>query len=724
MTSSLAPWAKREAGIFQAMSVPGSIVAALLGLVLLLIAPVAARAQEPAPTGQLASSPEKVRALLSLMDDPEVRAWLAGQQAAARPAEAAPAAMPVADMTAPVLIVRQHILASLGALPTAASELRQAGALLYREMATQGGWQAALPILVFVGLGLACVRAYWRMTAGFRQQLIAMQLDTVEARLGAVGRRLAFGVGWVASFALGSLGSFLMFDWTPLLHDLIARVLVVLVVVWLTRVLLRFILAPGAERFRILPMSTASAKHWSFWLSLIVGWYSASRMTVWYLEDLGISAAESSLFADMFSLLWLAILLLAVWRRPAARAADNPLPAELAAARLRNWMISLGLVLVWLLVPLGAYRLFATALVAIALPSMLLVTHRCVAHVLRPAGADSAESVPPLAGVLLERGLRALWIVGAALLLLWIWEVNVNSMTGDAAFARLLRGAMHAIVILLVIELLWHVMRTWIDRRLAEAAIESGGTPEAIHRRARVRTLLPIARNVLLAVLAVMAVLMTLSALGIEVGPLIAGAGVVGVAIGFGSQTLVKDVISGVFFLLDDAFRVGEYIESGSTRGTVEGFSLRSIKLRHHRGYLHTVPFGSLEKITNYSRDWVIDKATIGVTYDTDIDKVKRIIKQIGSELAADPELAPHIIETLKMQGIEEYGDYAIKIRLKLTSKPGEQFVIRRRAYAMIKQAFEVNGIKFAFPTVQVAGGEAAPAAAQAVLSAVDKPAA
>ena len=103
---------------------------------------------------------------------------------------------------------------------------------------------------------------------------------------------------------------------------------------------------------------------------------------------------------------------------------------------------------------------------------------------------------------------------------------------------------------------------------------------------------------------------------------------------------------------------------------------------------------------------------------------MKRIIKQIGSELAADPELAPHIIETLKMQGIEEYGDFAIKIRLKLTSKPGEQFVIRRRAYAMIKQAFEANGIKFAFPTVQVAGGEAAPAAAQAVLSAVDKPAA
>ena len=105
-----------------------------------------------------------------------------------------------------------------------------------------------------------------------------------------------------------------------------------------------------------------------------------------------------------------------------------------------------------------------------------------------------------------------------------------------------------------------------------------------MHRRARIRTLLPIARNVLLVVLAVMAVLMALSALGIEVGPLIAGAGVVGVAIGFGSQTLVKDIISGIFFLLDDAFRVGEYIESGSYQRHGGSFSLRSIKLRHHRG--------------------------------------------------------------------------------------------------------------------------------------------
>jgi moderate conductance mechanosensitive channel len=168
-------------------------------------------------------------------------------------------------------------------------------------------------------------------------------------------------------------------------------------------------------------------------------------------------------------------------------------------------------------------------------------------------------------------------------------------------------------------------------------------------------------RKFLMITLAVMVIMLVLSALGVDIGPLLAGAGVVGLAIGFGAQTLVKDVISGMFFLLDDAFRVGEYIESGSIRGTVEHISIRSLRLRHHRGALHAVPFGSLDTITNYSGDWVIDKMTVSVTYDADLDKVKRIIKQIGKELQADPELAPHVIETLKMQGGEERGAIAQK---------------------------------------------------------------
>jgi small-conductance mechanosensitive channel len=220
--------------------------------------------------------------------------------------------------------------------------------------------------------------------------------------------------------------------------------------------------------------------------------------------------------------------------------------------------------------------------------------------------------------------------------------------------------------------------------------------------------------------------MMALAALGVEIGPLIAGAGVIGVALGFGAQTLVRDIISGMFYFIDDAFRVGEYIQSGTYKGTVESFSLRSVKLRHHRGPLYTVPFGVLGAVQNMSRDWVIDKMTVGVTYDTDLERVKKLIKQIGKELAEDLEFAPHILEPLKMQGVEQFGDFAIQIRMKMMTRPGEQFVIRRRAYAMIKKAFDANGIKIAFPTVQVAGGDEASTAAavgQAGLALVKPPA-
>jgi small-conductance mechanosensitive channel len=223
---------------------------------------------------------------------------------------------------------------------------------------------------------------------------------------------------------------------------------------------------------------------------------------------------------------------------------------------------------------------------------------------------------------------------------------------------------------------------------------------------------LPISRNILFVVVVAVGAMMALSALGVQIGPLVAGAGIIGIAIGFGAQTFARDVIAGMFYLMDDAFRIGEYIQAGRYKGTVESFSIRSVRLRHHRGPVFTVPFNLLGAVENMSRDWVIDKIAIGITYDSDLNLAKKLIKQVGLDLAKDPELGPLIIEPLKMQGVDELGDYAVTIRAKMMTLPGEQFVIRRQAYAMIKKAFDENGIKFAFPTVQVAGdGEAATAA-------------
>jgi moderate conductance mechanosensitive channel len=484
------------------------------------------------------------------------------------------------------------------------------------------------------------------------------------------------------------------------------------VILRLTLLLGRFLLAPNlgrhqdGERFRVFPLPAHAARFWFRRLALFVGWFALGRATLDVFSDLGISKDGRELVAYSLGLGLLAIALNVVWTRPTAVTAA-PDRAQRPASRFEPWLLSVFLVLLWGLWVAGLMALFWLGAVALLLPTGIIVAQRASRHVLRSAEGTGATSVPKLTTVFLDRGIRALLIVSAALLLGRAWEIDLVEMTSrDTLSTRLLRGALVSIVILLAADLIWQVVKTLIDHRLGEGAGSAPPGTEAAARQARLRTLLPIFRNVAFVVLAVTAVLMALSALGVEIGPLIAGAGIVGVAIGFGSQTLVKDIISGIFYLLDDAFRIGEYIQSGSYRGTVESFGFRSVKLRHHRGPLFTVPFGVLGAVENMSRDWVIDKMTIGVDYDSDFDKAKKIIKQIGQELAEDPEFAPNIIEPLKMQGVEEFGEYGIQIRVKMMTKPGEQFVIRRRAYALIKKAFDENGIRFAFPTVQVAGRE------------------
>jgi small-conductance mechanosensitive channel len=353
----------------------------------------------------------------------------------------------------------------------------------------------------------------------------------------------------------------------------------------------------------------------------------------------------------------------------------------------------------------------------VVLPATIVAAHKAVHYVLRPPD-DGLEGSPPapVLVAMIDRGIRMVLIIAAAFLLARAWRIDFSSMQGDSLSVRLLRGSLDAALIVLAADFGWSIAKALISRRLEGVAADEPGHSAQPHH-ARLRTLLPIFQNILFAAVLVVTLLMVLSSLGIQIGPLIAGAGVVGVAIGFGAQTLVKDVISGMFYLLDDAFRVGEYIESGNYRGTVESFSLRSVKLRHHRGYLFTVPFGELGAVQNMSRDWVIDKFNITVGYDTDIDKARKLIKKVGLELAADPEFAPHVLEPLKMQGVQKFGDYGIELRMKMKTRPGEQFTMRRKAFVVIKKLFEDNGITIPFPTVHVQEGKSTSGAVQALMA-------
>lgn len=410
-----------------------------------------------------------------------------------------------------------------------------------------------------------------------------------------------------------------------------------------------------------------------------------------------------SLGADFVLLL---LLLLAIWRRPRTQR-DG---ARHIGHTEATWLLTAYFVVLFLQRIAGLYTYFWFTFAAFFLPLAIVVTQRGVNFVLRPGSEDVGRpTIPAVTIAVIDRGIRMIFILAAAYLLARVWGLDMQSMRdSDTTTTFILRGLINVVVIALAADFGWSIIKALIERKLGietpHPVISDEDVPVLDPQQARLHTLLPILQNILLASIIVMAVLMMLASLGIQIGPLIAGAGVVGVAVGFGAQTIVKDVISGVFFLLDDAFRVGEYISSGNYKGTVESFSLRSVKLRHHRGPLFTIPFGELGAVQNQSRDWVIDKFNITVGYDTDIDFARKLIKRIGLELAEDPEFKHWVLDPIKMQGVQEFGEYGIVLRVKATTRPGGAFGMKRKFYVRLRQVFKEQGIELPFPTVQVQG--------------------
>jgi small-conductance mechanosensitive channel len=284
--------------------------------------------------------------------------------------------------------------------------------------------------------------------------------------------------------------------------------------------------------------------------------------------------------------------------------------------------------------------------------------------------------------------------------------LSFYNLTESGLGSSIAANSVGFLLILTLGYLAWEVSNLWINRRLArEFPVEQGATESGDGGGAglsRMATILPILHMTLQVAIITITALLALSQLGVNITPLLAGAGVLGLAIGFGAQTLVKDIVSGVFFLLDDAFRVGEYIDVGGTQGTVEKISVRSLQLRGANGPIHIVPYGSMSTMTNMSRDWVIMKLKFTVPFDTDLERVRKIFKKIGQQIQEVPEYAEDLISPFKSQGAADVTDVGIVVRGKFTTKPGGQWAIRKEVYNRVQKAFEENGIEFARKEVRV----------------------
>ncbi|EME67961.1 small-conductance mechanosensitive channel [Paramagnetospirillum caucaseum] len=290
--------------------------------------------------------------------------------------------------------------------------------------------------------------------------------------------------------------------------------------------------------------------------------------------------------------------------------------------------------------------------------------------------------------------------LGAAVGLMTIQSLGVYdvlAVLGSEWGRRILSGLINIILVLALAVVFWEVLRAAIEHYLA--ATDSEGNQ--LQRSGRVRTLLPLVRNAAFILLVVMVGLIVLSELGVNIAPLLAGAGVLGIAIGFGSQKLVQDIITGAFILFEDTMAVGDAVKVGEHVGTVEAISIRAIRIRDGNGALHTVPFGAVSTVINSSRGFNYAAIDIPVAYEVDTDKAAQVILDLGAEMRGEAAWGAMIIDPVEVQGVERFDAASVVLRARLKTTPGDRMTLIREFNRRLKQRFDAAGISMSSPHAQ-----------------------
>ncbi len=228
-----------------------------------------------------------------------------------------------------------------------------------------------------------------------------------------------------------------------------------------------------------------------------------------------------------------------------------------------------------------------------------------------------------------------------------------------------------------------------------------------IEGRKRAETLSLILENALRVVVLIVLLLMILKEIGIDIGPLLAGAGIIGLAVGFGAQSLVKDVISGFFILMENQMNVGDVVRIAGEAGLVEEIRLRVTVLRDLEGKVHVIPNGEISVLTNMTKEWSRAVLEIGVAYKEDVDHVIGVLREVAEEMREDGEFASMILEPLEVLGLDSFGDSSVNIKMMFKTIPLKQWTVAREFRRRIKKTFDERGIEIPFPHVTLYLGEA-----------------
>lgn len=574
---------------------------------------------------------------------------------------------------------------------------------------------------VIAALALAAERGYRRLAGGLYASLTPPADAEPLQRLGRLIGRLFLDTLGVAVFAVVILGCFL------LLHHgheptrmVVMTFLTALVIARMISVVSRFFFAPFAHQLRIAPFDDETAQRIHRWVMLAAYVATFGLLACGLMLDLGQPPAEHDLLLDALSIVMVTLLVAGAFRlrKPiasslVARIEDDGRPRPILRRLVSLWHVAFIVYILFLYVlsayksvvgqETAAYPGLISLIIILLVPAADFFLRSLLDHALPARSADGGKGAAQALPVF-KRALRILLVIFAFYIVGRIWGVDFFMLGQAGLGVELMRAVIDISLVLLVAYVAWGAAKAALARYLNEQDEDDavGGDEGGAASASRLETIMPLVLRFVQITLIVIVALIVLSSLGVDIGPLLAGAGVVGIAVGFGAQTLVRDVVSGLFFLMDDAFRKGEYVDIGSVKGTVERINVRSLVLRHHLGPLHTVPFGEIQHLTNFSRDWVIMKMEFRVPTDTDITKVKKIFKQVGAEMLEHPDLAGDFIEPFKSQGIKSIEDSAIIVRGKFMSRPGRQFVLRKELFNRVQKAFQENGIAFAHRKVTV----------------------
>jgi moderate conductance mechanosensitive channel len=568
-------------------------------------------------------------------------------------------------------------------------------------------------------IGKSCDRR--GVSAGRIRRLFLLIVASLVDVLGVI---LSWGAGYVFALSVGGIdfGGLLARGDPSRISFSQSLFLNAFLFVELTKLGLRLLAAPFRTHLRIVALDDTTAAYWYFWSSRLTSLLGYSFLFAAPLvADSGSwSGAQCIRILAMFSAAAIVVAIVLQNRDPVRLALTRRLSdgqadtlGRMGAYLGSVWhVLAIGYVLtvlvVWLTNPGAALAFMLRATVqSIVAAGMGMVAVAAISRFISTGmelPRDVRDRLPLLEARLnafipaVLRVVRLVVLIFVLAIVAQIWGLLDLLAWLTSGTGREVTGAVIGVALTLLIGgVIYLALASWVEYRINP---NFGSVPSA-----RERTLLTLFRNAFTIALFVVVVMLALSQIGVNIAPLLAGAGVIGLAIGFGSQKLVQDVITGIFIQFENAMNVGEIVNAGGVTGLVERLTVRSVSIRDLNGVLHIMPFSSVEKVSNLMRHYSYHVAVIGVAYRENIAEVKDAMRAAFDRLR-DTEHGPNIINDLEMHGIIEFGDSAINVRARIRTLPGKHLALGRAYSEIIKEVFDERGIEIAFPHMTVYMGE------------------